>query len=123
MTKKILLVEDNEGDQMLIKEALEENGLDCELFITTSGEDGLSKATALKPDIVITDTNLPGMDGFETCQKIKEACGDCVKIIVMTGVVDAVNAGKARDMGADEYCVKTSDCQPLLVRLMKYFKK
>lgn len=122
MSKKILLVEDNEGDQMLIKEAMEENGLVCDLVITSSGEDGVAKAALVKPDIVITDTNLPGMDGFETCQKIKELYGDSVKIIVMTGVVDVVNAGKARDMGADEYCVKTSDCQPLLVRLTKYLK-
>ncbi len=122
MNKKILLIDDNQGDQLLVKEALEENGLNCDLVLASSGEDGLAKAIKVKPDIVVTDTNLPGMDGFETCQKIKDLYADNVKIIVMTGAIDVVNAGKARDMGADEYCVKTSDCQPLLARLTKYFK-
>lgn len=117
MSKKILLVEDNEGDQFLIEEALKEAGIDCELIIESSGEEGVAKAASLNPDIVITDTNLPGIDGFETCKKIKEICGDSTKVIVMTGIVDAVDAVKARQMGADDYCVKTSNLSQMIKTL------
>jgi putative two-component system response regulator len=71
--------------------------------------DAIAQAKESKPDIVILDTNLGGMDGFEACQKIKELDGSTAKIIVMTGLIDAVDAGRAREMGADDYCVKTAD--------------
>ncbi len=121
MGKKILLVEDNEGDQLLIKEALSETDLHYELVVTSSGEEGVAKAALLKPDIVITDTNLPGMDGFKTCRKIKEALND-VKVIIYTGVVDVIDAGKAREAGADDYCVKVSNCEPLIKAIHNCFK-
>ena len=114
MTKKILLIEDNEGDQLLIKEALSDADLEFELTTVSTGEEGIAQLDSLKPDIVITDTNLPGMNGFEVCQKAKDVLGDTVKVIVMTGVVDAVDAGKALEAGADDYCVKTADCEALV---------
>lgn len=112
--KRILLIEDNSGDQLLIKEALSDTDLQHELVIVGTGEDGIAQLDVFKPDIVITDTNLPGMDGFEVCRKIKDLCGDLVKVILMTGVVDAVDAGKALESGADDYCVKTVSCESLV---------
>lgn len=114
MLKKILLIENNEGDQILIKAALNGMDLQHELVIVSTGEDGIAQLDSFKPDIVITDTNLPGMDGFEVCQKIKDLQGDAVKVIVMTSVVDAVDAGKALESGADDYCVKTVSCESLI---------
>jgi DNA-binding response OmpR family regulator len=112
--KKILLIEDNDGDQLLIKEALSETDIQHELSTVSTGEDGIAQLDLFKPDIVIADTNLPGMDGFEVCQKIKDLRGDAVKVIVMTGVVDAVDAGRALESGADDYCVKTVGCESLV---------
>ncbi len=112
--KKILLIEDNSGDQLLIKEALSDTDIQHELSTVSTGEDGIAQLDSFKPDIVITDTNLPGMNGFEVCQKIKDLRGDAVKVIVMTGVVDAVDAGKALESGADDYCVKTVGCESLV---------
>ena len=112
--KKILLIEDNDGDQLLIKEALSDTDIQHELVTVSTGEDGIAQLDSFKPDIVITDTNLPGMNGFEVCQKIKDLLGDAVKVIVMTGVVDAVDAGKALESGADDYCVKTVGCESLV---------
>ena len=55
------------------------------------------------------------MDGFEVCRQIKESLApNAPKIIVMTGTIDAVDAVKARKMGADDYCVKTADGIPLM---------
>lgn len=121
MSKIILLIEDNDGDQFLIKEALSESDLRYDLIMVKSGEDGVAQAILHKPNIAIVDTNLPGMDGFETCQKLKESCGDSIKIIVMTGLIDAVDAGRARDAGADDYCVKTMDYTNLVDAVRKCF--
>ena len=63
---------------------------------------------------------MQGMDGFETCQKIREAAELNTKIIIYTGNADAVDAGKAKEVGADEYCVKTSDYSFILDSIKKF---
>lgn len=117
--KKILLVDDNEGDQLLIKEALRTADIDFIFTAALSGEEALSACESNQPDIVILDTQLPKMNGFQTCRKIKEMFGDSTKVIMMTGIIDAVDAGKARESGADDYCVKTSDYSHILEAIKK----
>ncbi len=118
MGKKILLIDDNMKHDKVMKDLLEESGYP-DVVIATSGEDGVKKAKALMPDLVIIDTLLPGIDGFETCRKIREDAGrDKPKIVMMTGYIDAIDAVKAREMGADDYVVKTSDFS-LVINVMK----
>ena len=114
MGKKILIVDDNEQDRKIIQRFLDRSGYK-DIFTAPTGEEGVKTAKAKKPDLVILDTVLPGIDGFEVCRRIREALGKTTpKIIIMTGSIDAVDAVKARTMGADDYCVKTSDYKPLL---------
>jgi len=109
MGTKILVIDDNNQDRMIIKRFLNKAGYE-QIFMAESGEEGLKKAISEKPDLVIADTMLPGMDGFEVCRRIKGSLAAAApKIIVMTGTIDAVDAVKARKMGADDYCVKTAD--------------
>ncbi len=119
MGKKILIIEDNEQDRKIMKRFLSKAGYE-DIVMAETGEDGLKKAESEKPDLVISDTNLPGINGFEVCQRIREARGPTTpKIIVMTGAIGAVDAVKARKMGADDYCAKTSDCVPLIEAVKK----
>lgn len=121
MKHKLLIIDDNKGDIDLIKEMLA--SLDiffADIITAQTGEEGIKQAVELKPTIAIIDTRLPGMDGFHTCQKIKEALGSKIKVVVMTGVFDAVDAIQARKAGADEYGVKTADCESIL-RCIKSF--
>lgn len=113
MAKKILIVEDSPTALSMLK-----NALRCEghLVITSeTGEEGVKKAILEKPDLVIINTILPGIDGFEVCRRIRDSLGQTIpKIIVMTGIIDAVDAVKAREFGADDYTAKTSDLSPLI---------
>ena len=114
MGKKILIIDDTDTDRKIVIRYLNRAGHD-NIITAGTGEEGVEKAASEKPDLVITDTNMPGIDGFETCRKIREASGKVTpKIIVTTGAIDAVDAIKARKAGADDYCVKTSDCSQLL---------
>lgn len=115
MTKKILIIDDTDTDRKITQRYLLKEGYD-NIITAENGEDGVAKAASESPDLVITDTNMPGIDGFETCRQIREA-GDKEnpKIIVTTGAIDAVDAIKARKAGADDYCVKTSDAAQLMV--------
>jgi DNA-binding response OmpR family regulator len=112
--RKLLIIDDDEGDRRLIYDVLRNADFNMDISMAEDGEKGLQKAKELKSGmIVITDTRMPGMDGFETCKKIKETVTGAM-VIICTGVVDAVDAAKARDAGADDYCVKTSDGGPLI---------
>ncbi|MDP2652912.1 MAG: response regulator [Candidatus Omnitrophota bacterium] len=119
MGRKILVIDDNEGDRVLIRELLRENGIVCELVMAASGKDGMEKVPQEKPDVVLIDTNLKEIDGFEVCRLIRAMPGIDAKLIIMTGVVDALDAGRARRSGADDFCVKTSDCESIIQAVRK----
>ena len=61
------------------------------------------------PAVVLLDTRLPGMDGYEVCRRIKENKGLNTKIIIYTAFIDAVNVARAREVGADDFMGKLSD--------------
>jgi len=115
MAKKILIIDDTASDCKITQRYLNKEGYD-NIIIAENGEDGVAMAASENPDLVITDTNMPGIDGFETCRQIRDAGSkETPKIIVTTGAIDAVDAIKARKSGADDYCVKTSDFAQLMV--------
>ncbi len=111
MSVKILIIDDSADDREVIRIHLKEAGFEGSNIIeAATGEQGVEKAKNERPTIVITDTNMPHIDGFEACRKIKEIEGLETKVIIMTGAVDAVDAAKARAAGADdgtcpEHCV------------------
>jgi len=114
MPKRILIIDDTETDRKILMRYLKKEGYD-NFVIAETGEDGVKMVASEQPDLVITDTNMPGIDGFETCRQIREQSGrENPKIIVTTGAIDAVDAVKARKAGADDYCVKTSDAAELI---------
>ena len=121
MSKKILIIDDNEQDRKVMARFLTKAGF-TEIFHAENGEEGVRKVGEVKPDLVVLDTMLPDIIGFEVCAKIKQNYPDIpVKVIMTTGGVDAVDALRAKKAGADDYCVKTSDCFPLLEAVAKIF--
>lgn len=68
MKKKILIVDDDEINVGILKELLEEQ---YALATASSGQQCLEKIGRFKPDIVLLDIVMPGMDGYETCRRIK----------------------------------------------------
>ena len=114
MGKKILIVDDNETDILIMKRHLLHAGY-SEVISAENAVDGIKKAQDERPDWIILDTLLPDSNGFEICQTIREKYNQTnPKIIITTGSIDAVDAVKARKSGADDYCAKTADCAPLL---------
>lgn len=114
MPKKILVIDDTDSDLKIVTRFLSKAGYD-NVVIAEDGERGVAMAASEKPDLVITDTMMPGIDGFETCRRIRESHDrETMKIIVTTGAIDAVDAVKARKAGANDYCVKTSDPTQLI---------
>ncbi len=118
MNKKVLIIDDSAFVLNMLKDMLEEKCFSC--LTAEDGEKGVAVAISDKPDIVICDTLLPGIDGFEACRQIREQLNsETTKIIVMTGTADAIDAVKAREVGADDYCAKTSDFSVLIKAIEK----
>lgn len=118
MNKKVLVIDDSEDDRILMQKYLQKEG--CRVVLSETGEDGVEKAQKEKPDIVIVDTMLPGIDGFETCRKIKAIDGLETKVVVITGHIDAVDAAQARKVKVDGYCIKTVDGSRLIDAVKKF---
>jgi len=108
MKKKILIIDDNQGDRQLIREYLTDAGFELEFSMAASGEEGVARLKEFLPHYAVIDTKLPGIDGYETCRQIKELVPE-TKVIILTGVVDAIDYGKARIVGADEFTIKTAN--------------
>ncbi len=113
--KKILLVDDEEGIQMLYREELEDDGY--EVISAYTGEEGLEKIKAEAPDLVILDIQMPGMNGIETLRQMKMSNPELPVILS-----SAYNEYK-QDLGAwasDEYVVKSSNINELKEAIRKH---
>lgn len=116
---KVLIIEDSPTTREILKEVLKEEGFQVQGVGT--GQEGLSTAAAQNSDIIIIDTILPDIDGFETCRRLRQlGLAHAPKIIITTGKIDAVDAGRALEAGADDYMVKTEDFSYLLNAVKKF---
>ena len=96
MGNKILIIDDSEQDRKIMKRFLGKAGFE-DVCMAATGEEGVQKNKDEVFDVVLIDTNLPGIDGFEACRQIRgNHRPDKPKIIVMTGAIDAIDAVKAR---------------------------
>ena len=86
MEKTILIVDDNKGDRDLIKDALNNVGVDYKFIDAESGDQGIQLAQEFKPDLIVMDVVMPGMNGREAVQMLKKDEGtSTVPIVLLTG--------------------------------------
>ena len=117
----ILIVDDIPSNLDVISEALSSVGY--EVAIATSGERALQHLNRQSPDLILLDVMMPGMNGFETCQKIKTNPKTCnIPIIFMTAVADAASKVKGFELGAVDYITKPFQEQEVLARLKTHLK-
>ena len=111
---RVLVVEDEVKLALLIRKALREQGMLADVAI--NGEDALWMARATRYDVLVLDVNLPGIDGFEVCHRLRV---DGVRTpILMLTARDAVDDRiVGLDTGADDYVVKPFDFNELFARV------
>jgi two-component system alkaline phosphatase synthesis response regulator PhoP len=108
---KILVVDDDANACEALTDLLTGHGYN--VITAGDGNEALKKAGTEKPNVVLMDIKLPGMDGYEACKRIKEDKALTTKVVLYTAYVDAVNVTKAREVGADDFQAKTSDFENL----------
>jgi len=112
----LLLVEDNPADVFLVREALREESLDCDLQVVDDGEQAMrffervDAGSQAPPDLLLLDLNVPRVGGeqvLERLRKIRQCAG--VGVVVITSSDSPHDRQKASDLGADEYFRKPTN--------------
>jgi two-component system cell cycle response regulator DivK len=118
MTIKILYVEDNPDNKLLVQKALVSRGY--EFLWAPDGQTGLEMARAEKPDLILLDINLPDIDGYEVARRIRSGeAGELsyVRIIAITANALKGDAEKALAAGCDVYMSKPINIRELWARV------
>ncbi len=118
--KRILVVEDNEKNMYLIRFILRNNGY--EVIEARTGEEGIELAIKEKPDLVLMDIQLPGINGLETTKRIRESeVDDKIPIVALTSYAMTGDKGKALNAGCTGYLEKPINPETFMADIEKYF--
>jgi predicted signal transduction protein with EAL and GGDEF domain/FixJ family two-component response regulator len=113
---RVLLVDDDEVNLLLTSIALRERGF--AITEATSGERALQMLTEWKPDVVVLDAIMPGMDGFQTCRELRLLPGfESLPVLMLTGLDDDASINRAYEAGATDFFVKSTQWSLLAGRL------
>ncbi len=118
----ILIVEDEEDILELIQFNLERNGF--RTSIAMSGEKGLKLARKEKPDLILLDIMLPGIDGLDVCKLLKGDKGTAViPVVILTAKVDEADIVRGLELGADDYVKKPFSPKELIARIKAVLRR
>jgi two-component system cell cycle response regulator DivK len=119
MTKRILVVEDQEDNRRIVRDLLRHAGF--EVIEVGDGEQALSATAAQRPDVILMDIQLPHLDGYEATRRIKaNPVLKHIPIIVVTSYALSGDEAKARAAGCDAYMAKPLSSKALLAKIREY---
>jgi len=122
MPQKILIVDDEPNIVIPLQFLMEQNGYNT--LVAQSGEEALEMISKEKPDLVLLDIMLPGVDGFEVCEIVRlNPEWRNTKIIFLTAKGRDVDIAKGMVLGADEYITKPFSNQQIIDAVTKLLKK
>jgi two-component system response regulator MprA len=117
---KVLVVDDEPALRDALRRALRSNGY--AVATAVDGEDGLDRAAAEEPDLLVLDVLMPRLDGIETCRRLR-AAGDRTPILMLTARDAVGDRVEGLDAGADDYLVKPFALDELLARIRALLRR
>jgi len=119
MSKRILVVEDQEDNRQILRDLLTSVGY--EIIQAENGEEALATAARERPDLILMDIQLPLLDGYEVTRRIKaDPALRAIPIIAVTSYALSGDEGKARAAGCDAYVTKPYNSRALLAKIREY---
>ena len=116
MAERILVIEDQEDNRAILRDLLTSAGF--EVLEALTGEDGVVAAERERPDLILMDVQLPGIDGLEATRRLKALPGlSRIPLIVATSYALSGDDAKARAAGADDYVTKPFSPRALLAKV------
>ena len=119
-TRNILIIEDNPEIAGLL--SLHLNDMGCRVLSEQDGLRGLSRAQSDKPDLIVLDLMLPGLDGIEICRRLRMG-DDYTPIIMLTARSAEADRVAGLDTGADDYLTKPFSIPEFLARVKTIFRR
>jgi len=114
--QKLLIIDDSPDIRELVAAWL--TGEPVEIFTALTGEDGLASAANVRPDLVLLDVDLPGLDGFEVCRRLKsEPVTADIPVVFLTGASSTEEKLRGLELGAVDYITKPFDPAELRARV------
>ena len=119
MSKRILVIEDHEDNRRILRYLLTSVGY--EPIEAVTGEEGLTLAETHRPELILMDIQLPGMDGYETTRRIKaNPALRQIPVIAVTSYALSGDEVKAMEAGCDTYVTKPFSPRALLAKIREY---
>jgi len=117
----VLIVDDVLDNLAYLHDALDESGY--KVLIANSGETAISRARLSQPSIILLDAMMPGLDGFETCKKMKaDASIAHIPVIFMTGLTEAEHVAAGFEAGGVDYVTKPIRPREVLARIASHLQ-
>jgi DNA-binding response OmpR family regulator len=120
MSTKLLLIDDDDALLDMLAMAFEDEGL--EVHCASDGQKGLEEVARLAPGVVITDINMPRIDGFTLCRKLREQ-GNEVPLILLTSRDSEIDEALGLELGADDYVTKPFSSRVLVARVKALMRR
>ncbi|MCH8919748.1 MAG: response regulator transcription factor [Chloroflexi bacterium] len=117
--ERILVIDDNSRDRKLLRDALAHEGYTVDE--AADGADGLKVLFHSRPDVVVLDILMPGMDGWVTCQRIREVTE--VPVIMLTSLNRDEEVVKGLELGADDFVSKPVSPRQLIARVRAVLRR
>ena len=112
----VLIVDDTAETISILSEALEKEGMST--LVALEGNQALSIARRMLPDIILLDAIMPGIDGFETCKKMKQDPDlKSIPVIFMTGLTDSEHVVRGLEAGGVDYVTKPLNISEIAARI------
>lgn len=117
----ILIVDDNPTNLEVLSDSLSQSGF--QIAVAIDGESALEQVSYHKPELILLDVMMPGIDGFETCRRLKANPETFeIPVIFMTALSDAENKVKGLSLGAIDYITKPFQHEEVLARVRIHLK-
>ena len=121
---KILVVDDDPSIQIVLRKSLEQLPYPSEIFTASDGREALEQVEEVRPDLILLDVMMPGVDGFTVCQKLRENVRTTfIPIIMLTANPDEENRTKGFLVGTDDYMNKPFSVPELLARVGRLLRR
>jgi CheY-like chemotaxis protein len=116
MAHKLLLADDSITIQKVVELILSEEGF--EIKATNNGEEALTAIPSFKPDIILADIEMPKINGYQLCEKIKkDPLMFSIPVILLAGAFEPIDEELAKQVNADDFIIKPFESQELISKI------
>ncbi len=120
LSKRIMVVDDEPRNHRIMEDLLED---EYELFLASSGEECLEKIDDVRPDVVLMDIMMPGMDGYQTCEKVTARSNGVGTPVIFVSAKDSLSDRlKGYEAGGIDYFVKPFDHNEIVSKIKTVFR-